>query len=323
MSQSQLEKANALLSNFNEQQFTLGDETQKLGLEEYLETTIRANLAATIGIRYVDGTAFVTTVFPDSTKLYKFNNYTPEMYNEMCEDLLKIDMSEEYNCSRTCIIGGVRTRVYCVMPPFVNHPNITISTTKTPPATLNKKTISDDDWNKIVHSNFIVVGQSGSGKTYLTNYLLNKYIRPDERIAIIEEFGEIIPPNELTSSIIVPPPKPEKPSLLKFVTEQSNLMRLDAIYVGEIKAGEAWPFVVNLASGTRGGATLHGETAPQALNRLRALCKLSCDNDEAIDEFIAKSINYIVVMRKKNIYGIYKLTGIHNKNSFAMTEIYS
>lgn len=159
--------------------------------------------------------------------------------------------------------------------------------------------------------------------TYLTNYLINKYIRPDERIAIIEEFGELIPPNDLTNNIIIPPAKPGELRLLEFVTEQSNLMRLDAIFVGEIKGKEAWPMVNNMASGTRGSFTMHGDSARQALNRLKALCRLSCDNDEAIDDFIAKSINYIIVMEKRNIKGIYELKGTHLKGNFAMEEFKS
>ncbi len=229
-------------------------------------------------------------------------------------------VNEKYNCSRTIIVDGVRTRVFAMMPPFCDTPNITISTTKQPPTKLNKQTITDEDWDRIVHSNFMIVGKSGSGKTYLTNYLLNKFIRPDERIAIIEEFGELIPPNELTNNLIIPPAKPGELRLLEFVTEMSNLMRLDAIYVGEIKGREAWPMVNNMASGTRGGFTMHGDSARQALARLKALCRLSCDNDEAVDEFIAKSIQYIVVMKDKNIESICELKGTHIKGQFQMQE---
>lgn len=159
--------------------------------------------------------------------------------------------------------------------------------------------------------------------TYLFNYLLSKFIKPDELIGLVEEFGELIPPNDMTLRILTPPAKPNEKPMLRFVTEQSNLMRLDAVYVGEVKGEEAWPFVVNLASGTRGGCSIHGETAAQALNRLRALCELSGYNSETINEFIAKSIKYVIVMKKKNIQAIYKLTGTHNKNNFAMEEVYS
>lgn len=320
----ELERANQIL-NSDDKEFQKYEKEENVinDLRTFLVSTIRTNLCSTIGIKYEAGRVYVSLVYPSGNKLKIFENYNADGYNDICHELFKIDLNEKYNCSRTIVLDGVRTRVYAMMPPFVQTPNITISTTKQPPTKLNKQTISDADWDKIVHSNWIVVGASGSGKTYLTNYLINKYIRPDERIAIIEEFGELIPPNDLTNNIIIPPAKPGELRLLEFVTEQSNLMRLDAIFVGEIKGKEAWPMVNNMASGTRGSFTMHGDSARQALNRLKALCRLSCDNDEAIDDFIAKSINYIIVMEKRNIKGIYELKGTHLKGNFAMEEFKS
>lgn len=318
---SELEKAQQLLSQTDDETISLNDIQNEVGLEEFAENLIRSNYYSTLGFKYESGDIYVTCVDGGNKKLEIFTNYSEREYIDFCESFFKIDMNEEYNCSRTLNIHGVATRVYAMMPPLVNAPNITISTTKVPPTTLVKQTISDELFDEIIHDNFIVVGASGSGKTYLTNYLLSKFIRKDERIALIEEFGELIPPNDLTINIVVPPPKPGNKSLLKFVTEQSNLMRLDAFYVGEIKGEEAWPFVVNLASGTRGGCTIHGESAAQALSRLRALCRLSCDNDDAINEFIAKSIRYIIVMKNRNIDSVFKLTGTVMKNNFAMQEV--
>lgn len=299
------------------------DIQSQVGLSEFVINLIKTNLCSTISIKYELGNVYVTAVDSSGTDLTLFSNYTQDMYEEFCQEIFNIDIHEKYNCSRTIAVEGIKTRVYSVMPPFVKTPNITISTTKVPPTTLPGQTVPDEIFEQIVHDNFIVVGASGSGKTYLTNYLLSKFIHDDERIALIEEFGELIPPNNLTTSIIIPPPKPGEESLLKFMTEQSNLMRLDAVYVGEIKAGEAWPFVVNLASGTRGGATIHGESAQHALSRLRALCQLSTTNTEAINEFIAKSIRYIIVMKKKRIENIYKLTGTQNRGTFGLQEIAS
>lgn len=308
----------------------LNDETEPkldvendIGLDEFIINLIKTNLCATISIKYELGDVYVIAVSSTGTNLTTFSNYTEDSYNDFCQNILGIDTKERFNCSRTIGVEGIKTRVYAVMPPFTKTPNITISTTKVPPKYLEGHADKDELFDEIVHSNFIIVGASGSGKTYLTNYLLSKYIKDDERIALIEEFGELIPPNNLTTSIIVPPPKPGEEHLLKFMTEQSNLMRLDAVYVGEIKSGEAWPFIVNLASGTRGGATLHGDSAQHALSRLRALCQLSTTNTDAINEFIAKSIKYIIVMKSKRIEGIYRLTGTQNRGNFGLEEIAS
>lgn len=295
---------------------------QSQGLDEFVVSLIRSNLCSTIGIKYENGAVYVTCVYENDTKLMKFDCMEQD-YETFCRESLNIDLNERYNCSRTKIIHGINTRIYAVMPPFVKTPNVTISTTKQPPAKLNKTTISDELWHEIVHSNFIIVGPSGAGKTYLMNYLLNKYIGPKERIAIIEEFGELIPPNPFTINILVPPPKPGEKHLLQFMTEQANLMRLDMTCIGEIKGAEAWPFIVQGASGTRIAATLHGENLTQALNRLRALCQQSCDNKNSIDEFIAKSIKYAIIMKNKQIVKIEKLMGTHVNDNFASQEICS
>lgn len=316
-----LEKAQLLLS---EEKVTENDRYEsELGLEEFVIETIKANVLSTMGIRYSPEGVMVTVISLSNTKLMVFPNYSPDDYKSFCKEILTIDLEEKENCSRSINVEGVMTRVYAVMPPYTIYPNVTISTTKQPPAKLDKQTISDEVFDKIVHDNFIIVGASGSGKTYLMNYLLNKFIKDDERVGIIEEFMELIPPNQLCTSLICPPPKSNEKSKLRFITEQSNLMRLDAIYVGEIKGAEAWPFVVNLASGTRGAATLHGDSATHALSRLRALCQLETENTEAINEFIAKSIKYVIVMKKRKIDAIYRLTGTFNRNTFAMEEINS
>ena len=317
---NELDKAKDLLNNFSYDDENSFNENNDI--RSFVNNLIKTNECATIAVKYENTCAIVTAIYPTVRKVHHFNSVSKDEYEDFCKSL-EIDPDEYANCSRTNNICGVRTRVFAITKPFSATPIITISTTKNPPAMLNKQTISDDEWDKIVHSNFIVIGQSGSGKTYLMNYLLHKFIKDYERVALIEEFGEIIPPNENTVSMIVPPPKPGEESKLRFLTEQSNLMRLDAFYVGEIKGAEAWPFVVNLASGTRGGATIHGTDARQALQRLRSLCQLSCNNDEAIDEMISKSIQYIIVMKNKNIESIQELTTSHIRGNFSMREIYS
>ena len=314
------ERAIKLLGDQDGPKMDYGKQPQ---LEDFVQGLIKQNLCATIGIKHEMDAVYITCVYPQQTKLMKFDNISISSYETFCRDLLKIDPKEQYNCCRTCLIEGVFTRVYAIMPPFTKSPNITISTTKQPPATLEKNTIPDEAWDEIVHSNFIILGPSGSGKTYLMNYLLSKYIKQTERLAIIEEFGELIPPNPLTISILVPPVKPGETHLLQFITQQANLMRLDMTCIGEVKGAEAWPLIVQGASGTRISCTIHGDNLNMALNRIKALCYTSCDNAEAIEEMIAKGIKYAITMKKRQIVRIEKLMGTHNHNNFAAQEIYS
>ena len=289
----------------------------------FLSTIIQNNECSTIGVQLEGRDVLVSCVYPDGPLLKRFNNYGEDSYLELCTNLFQLDMSEQYNCSKSVNYNGVKARVYANMPPLVQHPIITISTTKTPPANINLS-VNEELLDKIVHSNFIVCGASGSGKTYLTNYLLSKYIKEDERIAFVEEFSELNPPNDYTICITTPPAKPDTQPLLKFVTEQTNLMRLDAVYVGEVKGAEAFPMVVNMASGTRGGCTIHGSTPRQALARLRTLCQLGAGNlnEKAIDEFIAKSINYVIQMDKHKITYIGQLTGTSMGGNFTLNTIF-
>lgn len=320
---SELEKAQQLLRE--EGDFGKGKEREYNDKEpgEFLVQTIATNSCETIGVYFSYGTTYVTLKRESGITIAKFRNETEESFLEMCKDQFNIDLEEEYNCSRTKIINGIRTRIYAMMPPLCAFPTLTISTTKPPPTQFAKTTIPDKTFDEIVHGNFIICGASGSGKTYLMNYLLNRFITDDERIATIEEFGELIPPNDSVTSIVTPPAKPNTPHLLKFVTEQSNLMRLDNIFIGEIKGGEAWPFILNLASGTKGGATIHGDSPQKALSRLRSLCRLAIDSERIVDETIAKSIEYIIIMKDKNIESINKLTGVAHNGNFAMTELKS
>lgn len=291
--------------------------------ETYITSIIEMNKCSTIGIKMEGTDLLFSCVYPTGPTLKRYNNYGGENYNKLCERLFQIDLNEKFNCSRSVRIKNVKARIYANMPPLVEFPIVTISTTKEPPANLNLE-VSDEILNKIVHSNFIVCGASGSGKTYLTNYLLSKFISENERIAFVEEFSELNPPNDFTICITTPPAKPDTKPLLKFVTEQTNLMRLDAVYVGEVKGAEAFPMVVNMASGTRGGCTIHGESPRQALSRLKTLCQLGAEgiSERAVDEFIAKSINYVIQMKKHKITYIGQLKGTSTNGNFSMDTIY-
>ena len=319
---SELAKAQQIIKESDEllnEDFTFEDNNP----ETYILSVIEGNKCSTIGIKMEDGDLLFTCVYPDGPVLKRYEGFGKEQYIQMCEKVFQLNMDEKYNCSRSVNFHGVKARVYAVMAPLVEEPNITISTTKTPPSSLNLP-IDEEILDQLVHSNFIICGASGSGKTYLTNYLLSKYIKDYERIAFVEEFSELNPPNDFTISIVTPPAKPGHEPLLRFVTEQSNLMRLDAIYVGEVKGAEAFPMVVNMASGTRGGCTIHGNSPRQAISRLRTLCQLGATNikQEAIDEFISKSIQYVVQMKKHKIVYIGKLAGTHNNGNFSMDAIY-
>lgn len=316
---SELNRAKAISA----QKINLKSKTlESKSIDDYVIDIIKANLLCTMHIKHELGTTYIITDYLNETKVKKFS-MSPEEYLDFCHIVFNLDPEELYNCARSLNIDGVKTRVHANMPPFTTHPILTISTTKQPPTELTQKTIPDEAWDKIVHSNFIIAGPSGSGKTYLMNYLLNKFIKKDECIALVQEFDEIIQPNELTLSIQVPPPKPGEMHLLRYATQEANLMRLAMTCVGEVKGGEAWPLIVQGASGTRIACTCHGKDTYQALARVRALCQLEVDNVDVIENLMSKSIEYIIIMNNKKIMQIDKLKGTVHQGIFQKEEIYS
>lgn len=249
---------------------------------------------------------------------------TEEAYLKFCRDTLRLDTSRLYNDSSSCDFNGVKTRVFAIMPPYKKYPLIVISTAKQPPTEI--PTLSDVDeakLRKVLNGNFLIAGKSGAGKTYLLNYLLSKYYPKDKRVGIIQEFMEIYPPNDFSECLTTPPRVPgQKWNDLEFLTEQSNLMRYDTILVGEIKSSEAWPFVVNCSSGTRGGATIHGSDCQGALQRLRTLCLMSQGNlnDAVVDKFIKDAIDYVVYVEDAQVKDIKKVT-TYNRGTFSLEPV--
>lgn len=258
-----------------------------------------------------------------SREVHKFS-MSDSGYLSFCDRTLKLHTDKLYNDSSNILFKGVPTRVFSIMPPYKPQPLVVISTAKQPPKAI--KTLSESDerkLKKVLAGNFLIAGKSGAGKTYLLNYLLNKYYPKDERIGIIQEFAEIYPPNDYTDTICTPPRVPgQQWNDLEFLTEQSNLMRYDRILVGEIKSSEAWPFVVNCSSGTKGGATIHGSSPQDALQRLRMLCLLSGNNltESVVDPFIKKAIQYVVYVEDGQVREIAELTTVNN-GKFAIGNV--
>lgn len=237
-------------------------------------------------------------------------------YADFCERVLKIEKDRKFNASSSLVFDGVPTRIFAIVSPYKDDPLVVISTSKKPPEAIPGLTQQDEaKLAQVIKGNFLIAGKSGAGKTYLTNYLLSKFCPQNERIGIIQEFNEIYPPNDFSDTSCTPPRVPGQMwNDLEFLTEQSNLMRYDRIFVGEIKSSEAWPFVVNLASGTKGGATIHGTCCQGALQRLRTLCMLAKPNlgEAMVTSFIKDAVDYVVYVQRGKVGEIMKVNTANN-----------
>lgn len=135
---------------------------------------------------------------------------------------------------------------------------------------------------KLIHNliqekkTLLIAGATGSGKTTALNIFL-KSVRPNERVITIEDTDEIILPNEASTKLLT---RTKENSDFKCydqadLVKQSLRMRPDRLVLGEVRGAEAKDLLLAFSSGHNGGlATLHAESARQALLRLELLIQM-------------------------------------------------
>lgn len=175
--------------------------------------------------------------------------------------------------------------------------------------------------------NFLVVGNTSSGKTSLLQALLNE-LPENERTVIIEDTQELNPPNNLGISLLtrLDPNRSVIDINMDDLLKRALRLRPDRLIVGEIRGAEARSLLMALSTGHNGSfGTLHAKSAQEALLRLEMLIQMETTwNLDSIRKLIALSLNYILVTEKSD--GIRKLKGIYEINSlessgFTITQI--
>lgn len=116
--------------------------------------------------------------------------------------------------------------------------------------------------------NILVVGGTSSGKTTLTNALLNELVELNERIVIIEDTRELHCP---VADLVSLRTKAGVAAMSDLVRSTMRL-RPDRIIIGEVRGPEALDLLKAWNTGHPGGvATLHANGARAALYRLEQL----------------------------------------------------
>lgn len=195
------------------------------------------------------------------------------------------------------------SRFEALVPPVVTRPSFTIRKKAKLIFTLddyiNNQIITPNqkeviDQAIIERKNILIAGGTGSGKTTLTNAIIDSIVHhtPDDRIIIIEDTAEI----QCSS----------KNNVIFRATENAEMIRLlkatmrfrpDRILVGEVRGGEALMLLKSWNTGHPGGvATVHANSAIAALTRIEQLVAEATNADSKA--VIAEAINVIIFIKK-------------------------
>ncbi|MEG2140424.1 MAG: P-type conjugative transfer ATPase TrbB [Bilophila sp.] len=146
------------------------------------------------------------------------------------------------------------------------------------------------------HRNVLVIGGTSSGKTTLTNALIDAMVLgcPAERIIIIEDTGEI----QCMAKNVVFFHTTENVSMT-LLLKQSLRLRPNRICVGEVRDHAALDLMDAWNTGHEGGiATLHANSALLGLSRLRGLVSRNEFAPKEIEEIIGEAVHRVVFIER-------------------------
>ncbi|VVE58358.1 conjugal transfer protein TrbB [Pandoraea anapnoica] len=171
-----------------------------------------------------------------------------------------------------------------------------------------------------LRKNILIVGGTGSGKTTLTNAVLQEIgvQCPRDRIVAIEDTMEL--QVSVANNALLRTSKEVDMRALLRVTMR---LRPDRIIVGEVRGGEAYTLLKSWNSGHPGGvATMHANSAEEGLQKLAHYIfedpAAQSFPPETIGWMIASAVNLVVVIEKtpaapgRTVSEICEVTGYMN-----------
>jgi type IV secretion system protein VirB11 len=213
-----------------------------------------------------------------------------------------------------------------LLPPIVGHPTFTIRKKASVVFTLAQyveQGIMTPEQQAAIEAailrraNILVVGGTGSGKTTLTNAIIDGISTacPDDRLVIIEDTAEIQCKAEnsviLRASVDV--------DMLRLLRATMRL-RPDRILVGEVRGGEALALLKAWNTGHPGGvATIHANGAHAGLIRLEQLIA-EATAAANMAPLIAEAVDLVIAIEKtkggRRIKEIIEVSGISERGTY-------
>lgn len=195
------------------------------------------------------------------------------------------------------------SRFEAILPPNVSGPTFTIRRKATRIFTLDDY-VADGILSAhqraliqravVARENILVVGGTGTGKTTLTNAIIDHMadVVPDDRLVIIEDTAEI----QCRSPNAVLLRATDQVDMLRLLKATMRL-RPDRILVGEVRGAEALALLKAWNTGHPGGvATVHANSAELGLERMENLVAEA--TAAPMQRVIAASVNIIVGIAK-------------------------
>ncbi len=174
--------------------------------------------------------------------------------------------------------------------------------------------------------NMLVSGSTGSGKTTLLNSLASA-ISARSRLITVEEVFELRPqvPDWVALQTRPPNLQGEGEIPLRKLIKESLRMRPTHLVVGEIREAESLDLLIALNSGLPGMATIHANSARDAIDKLQTLPLLAGENitHAFIGPMVAQAIDLVVhvAMDAKGVRRIREVSFISGRIESGRVEV--
>jgi pilus assembly protein CpaF len=197
------------------------------------------------------------------------------------------------------LAGNIRAHV--VLPPVARGSTIiSLRFPRTVPLTESDFAVESSDlWDVLVGASVLVAGATGSGKTTVTEILMER-VPSRERIVVIEDIPELSVRHPHAVSMTTRPPNAERAGQVTMGELVREAMRMspDRIVVGEVRGSEIVDLLLALTAGHRGFSTIHARSLDDIPERLMALGMIAGVSPSTVARLAAVAFSHVVLCER-------------------------